>query len=76
MVNALSIDLSPPPDGEPVLNYLCAGYKAFFNHIDEPLKMMVQLYKNGEPATKVMSQMLAKDRRKKRKPIGFGTEVR
>lgn len=64
------------PDGEPGLNYLCAGYKAFFNHIDEPLKMMVQLYKNGEPATKVMSQMLAKDRRKKRKPIGFGTEVR
>lgn len=64
------------PDGEPGLNYLCAGYKAFFNHIDEPLKMMVQLYKNGEPVTKVMSQMLAKDRRKKRKPIGFGTEVR
>ena len=64
------------PDGEPGLNYLCAGYKAFFNHIDEPLKMMVQLYKNGEPATNVMSQMLAKDRRKKRKPIGFGTEVR
>ncbi len=64
------------PDGEPGLNYLCAGYKAFFNHIDEPLKMMTELYRNGEPATKIMTKMLTKDRRKKRKPMGFGTAIR
>ena len=31
------------PNGEPGLNYLCAGYKAFFNHIDKPMKMMAML---------------------------------
>ncbi len=28
------------PDGEPGLNYLCKGYRAFFNHIDQPMKKM------------------------------------
>lgn len=64
------------PDGEPGLNYLCAGYKAFFHHIDEPLKLLTKLYHNGEPATKIMDKMLAKDRSKKRKPQGFGAAVR
>jgi serine-type anaerobic sulfatase-maturating enzyme len=31
------------PDGEDGLNYLCAGYKAFFNHIDEEMKIMARL---------------------------------
>lgn len=28
------------PDGDPGLNYLCAGYKYFFNHIDPYMKFM------------------------------------
>jgi radical SAM protein with 4Fe4S-binding SPASM domain len=28
------------PDGEPGLNYLCAGYKAFFHHVDGPMRFM------------------------------------
>jgi len=28
------------PDGEPGLNYLCEGYKAFFTHIDRPMQIM------------------------------------
>jgi len=28
------------PDGEPGLNYLCAGYKMFFHHIDRAMRFM------------------------------------
>ena len=39
------------PDGEPGLNYLCAGYKIFFNHIDKPMRTMSQLlHQNRAPA--------------------------
>jgi uncharacterized protein len=31
------------PHGEPGLNYLCAGYKKFFMHIDAPMKTMAVL---------------------------------
>jgi len=42
------------PDGEPGLNYLCAGYQAFFRHIDRPLKIMAQLMRQEQPAARVM----------------------
>jgi uncharacterized protein len=42
------------PDGELGLNYLCAGYKAFFRHIDRPLKIMAQLMRQEQPAARVM----------------------
>jgi uncharacterized protein len=35
------------PDGEPGLNYLCTGYQHFFNHIDEPMKIMCGLLQQG-----------------------------
>ena len=38
------------PDGEPGLNYLCAGYKAFFNHVDAPMRFMAdELRRDGTP---------------------------
>src|SRR5258706_6240858 len=30
------------PGGEPGLNYLCEGYKAFFTHIDRPMRRMAE----------------------------------
>jgi uncharacterized protein len=40
------------PDGEPGLNYLCQGYRAFFNHIDRPMRFMAaQLRAGGAPAS-------------------------
>jgi len=35
------------PDGEPGLNYLCAGYKAIFHHIDAPMREMSALLSRG-----------------------------
>jgi uncharacterized protein len=43
-------------DGEPGLNYLCAGYKAFFTHADAPLKEMVALLRQGRFADEIMSK--------------------
>ncbi|UIE38562.1 anaerobic sulfatase maturase [Leptodesmis sichuanensis] len=64
------------PDGEPGLNYLCAGYKAFFTHIDRPMRLMVTLLRQGRYADEVM-QILAQEQatpkvRKSKKPVGFG----
>lgn len=42
------------PDGEPGFNYLCAGYKAFFQHVDEPMNIMAMLINNGRPASDLM----------------------
>ena len=42
------------PAGESGLNYLCSGYKAFFKHIDRPLKIMASLLRRGLPAAHVM----------------------
>lgn len=41
-------------DGEAGLNYLCAGYHAFFHHIDAPMKLMTGLMRQGHPADHVM----------------------
>ena len=50
---------SPPgeatPVGEPGLNYLCAGWKAFFHRVDEPMKIMATLLRTNRPASDVMN---------------------
>lgn len=42
------------PDGEPGLNYLCGGYKEFFNHIDASMKTMARLVREGRYADEIM----------------------
>jgi uncharacterized protein len=42
------------PDGEAGLNYLCAGYKLFFNHIDPAMKTMAALLRQGRWADEIM----------------------
>ena len=48
------------PDGEPGLNYLCAGYMGFFRRIDEPNKLMLSLMQRGRMAADVMPAMVAR----------------
>jgi uncharacterized protein len=42
------------PDGEPGLNYLCAGYKSFFTHIDGIMRLMADRLRSGGYADEVM----------------------
>ena len=49
------------PSGEPGLNHLCAGWKAFFHRIDEPLQMMATLMRMGRPASEIMAVMARKE---------------
>ncbi len=42
------------PDDEEGLNYLCEGYKAFFKHIDAPMKFMVNELRNQRSPARVM----------------------
>ena len=49
------------PAGEPGLNYLCAGYRAFFNHIDEPMRYMAAQLRQQRPPATVISYMRDKD---------------
>jgi len=42
------------PEGEPGLNYLCAGFKLFFHHVDFPMKIMAGLIRRGRDAKEVM----------------------
>jgi serine-type anaerobic sulfatase-maturating enzyme len=43
------------PQGEPGLNYLCAGYKLFFHHIDRPMRIMADLIRQGRYADEMMN---------------------
>lgn len=45
------------PTGEDGLNYLCAGYKMFFNHIDEPMRLMAAALEAGRPANSISPVM-------------------
>jgi uncharacterized protein len=74
------------PDGEPGLNYLCAGYKMFFQHIDQPLQLMVRLLRQNRAPAELMrlyaghdqkwQELLAKTGRNDPCPCGSGQKFK
>ena len=49
------------PDGEPGLNFLCAGYKDFFHHVDAPMQTMGALLAQNRAPAEIMAQYAAGD---------------
>ena len=60
------------PEGEPGLNYLCAGYKSFFEHIDGSLKLLAELLRRGRPAAQVMTLLAQAEGRAETGPEKIG----
>ncbi len=60
------------PDGEPGLNYLCAGYKAFFKHVDKPMRIMADLLRRGRNADEVTKVVETEDEGDERAPMKRG----
>jgi serine-type anaerobic sulfatase-maturating enzyme len=54
------------PDGEPGLNYLCAGYKDFFHHVDEPMRFMAGRLGRGGAPSEIVAAYAARDARRGR----------
>ena len=63
------------PDGEAGLNYLCAGYRSFFNHIDGPMRLMAELLRTGRYADEIMG-LLAAAGRNDPCPCGSGRKAK
>jgi uncharacterized protein len=51
------------PDGEPGLNYLCAGYKLFFHHIDQPMRFMADMLRRGRAPAEIRQAYAIQDQR-------------
>ncbi len=62
------------PDGEPGLNYLCAGYKAFFHHVDRPMRFMAEQLRRERAPAEIVALYRAEDARRGRNdPCTCGT---
>ncbi len=54
------------PEGEPGLNYLCAGYRLFYQHIDESMRVMAGLLRQNRAPAEIMRWRAMEDARRDR----------
>lgn len=72
------------PEGEPGLNYLCAGYREFFRHIDGSMRFMANELRQGRTpanimkytASDTMSRVVFKPGRNDPCPCGSGMKYK
>ncbi len=72
------------PDGEPGLNYLCAGYKMFFRHVDPSMRYMAAELAAGRAPANVMRRVAEQEmqaafnnaQRNDRCPCGSGKKFK
>ena len=62
-------------DGEAGLNYLCAGYLAFFTHIDGCMRLMADLVRGGRFADEIR-QVFSAVGRNEACPCGSGRKAK
>ncbi len=58
------------PDGEPGLNYLCAGYKLFFTHVERPMRFMAARLESNRAPAELMQLYAREDTRRPREASG------
>jgi uncharacterized protein len=54
------------PDGEPGLNYLCAGFKDFFHHVDQPMRIMGRLLAQNRAPSEIVQLYASQDAKRGR----------
>jgi uncharacterized protein len=67
------------PDGEPGLNWLCAGLTAFFAHTDRRMRLMADILARGDEAPEIMDLLAAEARTTGRNdpcPCGSGKKYK
>ncbi len=60
------------PDGDPGLNFLCAGYRAFFNHVDRPMQIMANELGQRRAPANVMRILAEEEAARRRQFAGIG----
>ena len=64
------------PDGEFGLNFLCAGLKMFFEHIDPCMRFMADELKAGRPAAGIMRRLRAEEQRVRQESQAAGQPLK
>ena len=54
------------PHGEPGQHYLCPSYKAFFHHVDRPMRLMAEMIATNRAPAELMAVVTAEDAKRGR----------
>ena len=61
------------PDGEAGLNYLCAGFKDFFHHVDGAMRTMGELLARNRAPSEIMGLYASEDAKRGRNDLACGS---